>query len=232
MLVKKKNKLLPLMIFPFTENKLNILRLKKNSNCTTALGFLELLQNLRWNIIQDCAILTKQEKREYVVFYMFPRIFKFELFDDYFNKMMDHLAHCEKNPLSQSIDTVLPGVKNYLKNQTNTIYENGKSFKKVDVDLSDLMKVIQSQNINGHINTSFEFFTQYIGKYKPPTSVFNVDEVKDNPENKVLIEEFTLNDMDNLPCQFDGFDDVIKLYDRILNNQEVSTFKVPPKFRK
>ena len=42
------------MIFPFIENKLNILRLKKNFNCTTVLWFLELLQNLRWVIIQDC----------------------------------------------------------------------------------------------------------------------------------------------------------------------------------
>ena len=104
------------MIFPFIENKLNILRLKKNSNCTTALGFLELLQNLRWVIIQDCAILTKQEKREHVLFNMFPHIFKSELFHDFSNKMMEHVSHCEKkNPLSQSVDLVLPGVKSCLK---------------------------------------------------------------------------------------------------------------------
>jgi len=230
---EEKHKLLPLMIFPFIENKLNILRLKKNSNCTTALGFLELLQNLRWVIIQDCAILTKQEKREHVLFNMFPHIFKSELFHDFSNKMMEHVSHCEKkNPLSQSVDLVLPGVKSCLKNQTNAIYENGKSIKKVDVDLSDLMKVIQSQNINGHISTSLESFTQYIGKYKPPNSVYNVDEEKDISENQVLIEEFTINDMNDLPCRFDSFDDVIKMYDRILNNPEVSTFKVPAKFKK
>ena len=51
------------------------------------------------------------------------------------------------------------------------------------------MKVIQSQNVNGHISTSLKSFTQYIGKYKPPTYVFNVDEVNDNSENKVMIEE-------------------------------------------
>ena len=37
---EEKHKLLRLMIFPFIESKLNILRLKKNSNCTTSLGFL------------------------------------------------------------------------------------------------------------------------------------------------------------------------------------------------
>ena len=75
---EEKHKLLPLMLFPFIENKLNILRLKMNSNCTTALGFLELLQNLRLVIIQHCAILTKQEKREHFIFKIFPRIFKSE----------------------------------------------------------------------------------------------------------------------------------------------------------
>ena len=123
---------------------------------------------------------------------MFPHIFKSELFDDYSNKMMDYhyLTHCKKKDSpSQSIDTVLPGVKRCLKSQINAIYENGESIKKVDVDLSDLMKVIQSQNVNGHISTSLESFTQYIGKSKPPTYVFNVDEVNDNSENKVLIEE-------------------------------------------
>ena len=77
-----------------------------------------------------------------------------------------------------------------------------------------------------------ESFTQYIGKYKPPNSIFNVDEEKDNSENQVSIEEFTLNDMNDLPCRFDSFGDVIKLYDRILNNPEVFTFKVPAKFKK
>ena len=49
------------------------------------------------------------------------------------------------------------------------------------------MKVIQSQNINGHISTSLESFTKYIGKYKPPNSVYNVDEEKDISKNQVLM---------------------------------------------
>ena len=59
----------------------------------------------------------------------------------------------KQDPLSQSIDNILLGVKSCLRNQTNASYENGKSIKKLDVDLSDLMKVIQSQNFNGHIST-------------------------------------------------------------------------------
>ena len=40
---------------------------------------------------------------------------------------MDYLGNCEKNPLAQSIDNVLPGVKQCFKNQKDIIYENGKS---------------------------------------------------------------------------------------------------------
>ena len=35
--------------------------------------------------------------------------------------------------------------------------------------------------------------------------------------------------MQNILCRFDSFDEVIKLNDRILNNSEVSTFKVTQK---
>ena len=45
-----KHKCLPMMIFTFIENKLDMLRLTKEE-CPTAKGFLELLQNLRWVII-------------------------------------------------------------------------------------------------------------------------------------------------------------------------------------
>ena len=50
----------------------------------------------------------------------------------------------QKNPHAQSIDNVLPGVKQCLSNQTDAIYENGKSIKRVDVDICDLVKLIES----------------------------------------------------------------------------------------
>ena len=54
-----KHKCLPMMIFTFIENKLDMLRLTKEE-CPTAKGFLELLQNLRWVITRDCAVLKKK----------------------------------------------------------------------------------------------------------------------------------------------------------------------------
>ena len=55
---------------------------------------------------------------------------------------MDYLDNFEKYPLAKPTDNVLLGVK-IFKNQSNAIYENSKSIKKVGIDLCDLMKVIQ-----------------------------------------------------------------------------------------
>ena len=92
----EKQKLLFLMIFPFIDNKLKILNLKKCPN-PTALRFLEMLQNLRSVIIQDCATLTL--KLKHVILNKFPHIFKSDLFLNYSNKMMDYLDFCEKNSM-------------------------------------------------------------------------------------------------------------------------------------
>ena len=60
----------------------------------------------------------------------------------------------KKDSLAQSIDNVLPGAKQCLSNQTDAIYENSKSIKKVYVDICDLVKLIETQNVNGHITSS------------------------------------------------------------------------------
>ena len=84
-------KCLTLMIFTFIENKLDMLRLT-TEECPTAKRFLELSQNLRWVIIQDCTVLKNKEQREHAIFEMFPHIFKFDLFQDFSKKMMDYLG--------------------------------------------------------------------------------------------------------------------------------------------
>ena len=61
---------------------------------------------------------------------MFPHIFKYKLFHEYSNKGMDYVAHCQKNPLSQSIDTVWPGVKSCLKNKQILFIKMIKVLKK------------------------------------------------------------------------------------------------------
>ena len=54
------------------------------------------------------------------------------------------MGFVKKNHLSQSIDNVLLGVKECIKNQTGAIYENGESIKKFDVDVCELLKLIQT----------------------------------------------------------------------------------------
>ena len=221
-----KHKCLPMMIFTFIENKLDMLRLTKEE-CPTAKGFLEMLQNLRWVIIQDCAVLRKKEQREHVIFEMFPHIFKSDLFQDFSEKMMDYLEFCEKkDPLAQSIDNVLPGVKQCLSNQTDAIYENGKSIKKVDVDICDLAKLIETQNVNGHITSSWESFTKYLGNYKPPLSLDKAYEEKDIeqvvPVKELITYDYTMNDMQNIPCRIKTFEELIIVHERMMSNSKVS----------
>ena len=110
------------------------------------------------------------EKGEYVIFDIFPHIFISELFLDDSKQMIGYLIFCErKYHLAESIDNILPGVKHYFKSQTDTINENEKSVKKVDLNIYELMKVIQSQNINGHITIYCESFNKHICNYKPPS---------------------------------------------------------------
>ena len=128
----------------------------------------------------------------------------------------------KKDPLSLSIDNVLPGVKQCTKNQTDTIYENGKSIKKVDIDICELLKLIQTQNVNGHITTTWESFTKYIGNYKPPLPVEKVVEIKDVSVRNVSKEDFSMDDMRNIPCRIKSFKELIIYHDRMANNYSIS----------
>ena len=141
--------------------------------------------------------------------------------------MMDYLGE-RKDPFAQSIDNVLSGIKQCLSNQTDAIYENGKSIKKVYVDICDLVKLIETQNVNGHITSSWESFTKYLGKYKPPVSVplERVCEVKDIeqvvPVKEVPIHDYTMNDMQNIPCRIKTFEELIIVHERMMSNTKVS----------
>ena len=141
--------------------------------------------------------------------------------------MMVYLGE-KKDPLAQSIDNVLPGVKQCLSNQTDAIFENSKSIKKVDIDICDLVKLIETQNVNGHITRSWESFTKYLGKYKPPDSVplEKVSELKDMDEVVTVKEvskvEYTMNEMQNTPCRINSFEELIIYHERMMSNSKVS----------
>ena len=67
------------------------------------------------------------------------------------------------------------------------------------------MKLIQTKDVNGHITTTWEFFTKYIGNYKPPLPVENFVEVKDVSVLNFPKEDFSMDNMRNIPCRIKYF---------------------------
>ena len=98
----------------------------------------------------------------------------------------------------------------------------------MDIDICDLVKLIETQNVNGHITSSWESFTKYLGKYNSPVSVplERVYEVKDIeqvvPVKEVPKHDYTMNDMQNIPCRIKTFEELIIVHERMMSNSKVS----------
>ena len=116
---------LPSLLFPWVDEALKD---TMNTSNHTAYGFLSLLKNLRWVILQDAAVMmAKSNRSHYLYDEMFKDVFQSKTFQDYSKKMADHLGVQEKmdpNKLGTLTETVLPYVNgNLLKVNTtlNTI---------------------------------------------------------------------------------------------------------------
>ena len=153
---------------------------------------------------------------------MFPHIFKSELFLDYYNKMIDYLIFCEKHTLAKSIDNVLLVVKNISNTKQMIFMIMGKVLKSryryLWINESD---TIQTQNVNGHITTSWELFTKHNNNYNYSLPILNTGVVKEVSENNVPIKVFTSDDIENIPCRFKYFKDLIQNHERMNNNSEI-----------
>ena len=89
---------------------------------------------------------------------------------------MEHFDFCEKkDPLAESIDIMLPGVKQCFKSQNFVINDNECSIKKVDVNISELLKLTQLQHACCHITISWEIFIKHTVNYVPYSSNMNSD---------------------------------------------------------
>ena len=93
-------------IFPWLEIILNDAKIK---DFPTAKGFLTLLSNLRWVLLQDAAILIKTHGRTHAMFQHNPEIFNCELFHDYATDLHNHIDEAT-DPNDINIETLLPGV--------------------------------------------------------------------------------------------------------------------------
>ena len=83
----------------------------------TALGFLTLIKNLRWVILQDAAVMMAKGERNHYIFVKFKHVFDSPAFHDFSIKIMQHLNLKEKsdpNKLSTLTETLLPYVNGIL----------------------------------------------------------------------------------------------------------------------
>ena len=151
-----QHELLAKQIFPWIDA---IMSNKEINSYETSKGFLVLLRNLRWVILQDAAILIKVHDRKHVIFNTFPDIFDSVLFNDYAVKLQHHMDQAI-DPNDINIETVLPGVIQKFDEQLN-------SLKEIKADINLLKTDISRENIKADLShnmkAEFKLFSNHIG---------------------------------------------------------------------
>ena len=101
------------MIFPWIKDEIKKISSKFNP---TTIGFLTLLKNLRWSIIQDYAVLIEIYNREHVLFRDIKTYISIKSIIDYSYKMKVFLKDDMKFNIHLSmISSILPDIKSYIK---------------------------------------------------------------------------------------------------------------------
>ena len=85
-----------------------------------------------------------------------------------------------------------------------------------------IVETNSNTNVNSHITTTWESFTKYIGNCKPPLLIEKVVEVKDVSVLNVPKEDFSIDDMRNIPCRIKSFKELIIYHDRMTSNSNIS----------
>ena len=192
------NKDLPKMIFPWIEDAMEKISSKFKS---TAIGFLTLLKNLRWAIIQNCAVLIGVHTREHILFKDMKEIFKSKMFIDYTYKMKVYLKNdAEMNIHSSMISFILPDIKYYVKENTKAIIKTDKSIKKVGIDMNQHFKEFSNISIKEVIHASMLEFCNHIGNFNPESKVIPTK------GNRVMNKANEENDC--VPKKIDTFSDM------------------------
>ena len=138
-------------IFPWLETILNDVRLK---DFPTAKGFLTLLMNLRWVLLQDSAILIKVHGRTHSMFQCNLNIFNCGLFDDYARELQKHMDDAT-DPNDINIDTLLPGVLQKFDDMVET--QNT-----IQQDISGIKAEITVDRIGQEFDYKMKYFSTVI----------------------------------------------------------------------
>ena len=87
---------------------------------STNKGFLEMLVNMSWVILQDCKLLIGKYKRCHLMFDTFPEIFRSDLFKYFAIKLMKNIDEAE-DPNDAKVDVTLPWILVNVDAQTREI---------------------------------------------------------------------------------------------------------------
>ena len=156
-------------IFPWIEHITAKCNLKDRP---TARAFLNMLRNMRWVILQDAAVMLSVDKRQHVLFEIFP-VFKMLLFHEF---QIDLLHHMRVKDASETdatkIDNILPGVRHRMDlqidgqdkvyNTLKLIHDESREYQK-NMTMEKITTTIES-TVGGHI----AHFSGYMGQYVPP----------------------------------------------------------------
>ena len=161
-------------IFPWIEADMD----KLPCECTTARAFLQLLVNLRWVIIQDCAVMIGEYKRTHFIFKHMCHVFESNSFRSYTNELLDHIS-TSSDPNDENIERLLPGVLGRMSEQVQATKDMHDQINN-HFDTSNI-KVIEN-SMNKLVNKSLGRFATHIGNFQD----FDSDNDSQLPSEKIL----------------------------------------------
>ena len=165
---------LPNLLFPWVDDALSKIEGKSQH---TAYGFLSLIKNLRWVILQDAAVMISKGKREHYVYTKFKDVFDTNAFKDYSKKMIQHLEVREKmdpNKLSTLTETVLPYVNGNLEDVNMAVHKIDGTVNQLSQEVTNMTQEISTDlvgikeeikdNASGHITVMKHIFKDELYK--------------------------------------------------------------------
>ena len=169
-------------LFPWVEEEMAKL---PSGECPTARSFLQLLKNLRWVILQDCAVMIGVHKRTHYLFKHMRHVFQSDSFKSYTAELLDHLSS-NVDPNDEKVERLLPGVLGRMDQQVQATKEMhvqmSTHFKKHNIDaLENSMKRV--------VKKSFGKFAEHIGNFEDSDS--DNDPQLDDPQ---LVSQEVLQD--------------------------------------
>ena len=160
---EEKYGILAKQLFPWIED---VILYHDLSNKPTARGFLNMLVNMRWVILQDVAVMMDTD-RQHIVFQLFP-VFQCQLFKEFKAELIHHIQEHDKEDTDAGlIDTVLPGIRLRMDQQNDKL-------KLLTTENREYQQKVSLPNINSSVTSAIEHsiahFTGFLGTYVPPNT--------------------------------------------------------------